>query len=118
MKKIVGFAFLAAMITAFPSWAAGLDCNTDDKCPCRDWADVLANLEHTANTPGPDNRGCAEVRVRGGETAYDAFKHCNAALGDTNLFGSPQFVGDEYRNCAPYVCNWFPRQKPPWSPAC
>lgn len=88
----------------------------DPNCPERDWAEVKRNLEYTANTPGPENRGCAEVKVHSGKTAYDAFKDCNGAFRGPGLIGGRN--KDLYTNCAPYVCNWFRSQNPPWSPAC
>jgi hypothetical protein len=91
-------------------------CLNDTQCPCRDWAEVQKNLEFTANTLGPSNRGCVEIRMHGGETAYEAFKHCNSAFSAPGLIGGRN--KDLYNNCARYVCNWFMAQKPPWSPAC
>jgi hypothetical protein len=95
-------------------------CNVacaEDQCPLRNWAAVKQNLEYTANTPGPDNRGCAEVRVHSGENAYDAFKHCNSAL-RSPLLGAFGVSSSMYIDCAPHVCDWFKAQRPPWKPAC
>jgi len=108
----------AACIVGTASYAyAQQSCETDTNCPCRDWAETLANLEHTANTPGPGDRGCAEVRVHGGETAFSAFRNCNRVFREKNgVTGrdTPAF----YNSCSAYVCNWFKAQNPPWSPAC
>jgi hypothetical protein len=114
MLRTIGIA-ISFLSVAFVSHAA---YSEDAQCPDRVWASVKQNLEFTANTPGPDNRGCAEVRVHGGETAYDAFKHCNPSLKNPGLrgfFGTPS---DDYTHCGPQVCNWFKAQNPPWSPAC
>ena len=42
----------AACIVGTASYAyAQQSCETDTNCPCREGAETLANLEHTANTP-------------------------------------------------------------------
>jgi hypothetical protein len=108
LKQIMFAACLLSAVVYGAHDAYSADCDTDTNCPCRDWAEVLRNMEVTANTPGPENRGCAEVRVIGGnETPYDAFKHCNSELGATDNLGRPMGVGDMYKQCAPYACNWL-----------
>ena len=117
MLKPTVFAvcLLGAVVYASYDAYSQQTCATDTKCPCRDWAEVQKNLEVTANTPGEKHRGCAEARVHGGETAYKAFQECNKSNETGGIFGG---ASPKYENCAPYVCNWFKAQTPPWSPAC
>lgn len=119
MRKVLFTALVLAAALATYGAANGQDestCWNDTNCPCRDWARVKGDLEAVANTPGPINRGCAEVRVHGGETAYDAFKNCSSRFRGPGLTGGEN--ADRYRQCAPYICNWFRSQNPAWSPAC
>jgi len=91
----------------------------DPDCDQHAWDITLANLQHTANTPGPNDRGCAEVRVHGGETAFDAFKHCNHNLRSDAVGGVAGDLGspaDAYAKCHDHAVDWFKAQNPPWSP--
>jgi hypothetical protein len=110
MKQMLFDAAFFAAIAFTPAHSE------EEKCPLRNWDKVKTNLEFTANTPGPDNRGCAEAKVHGGETAFRAFKECNASLRNQN--GSLIPNSSMYDDCAPQACNWFKAQNPPWSPAC
>jgi hypothetical protein len=118
MLKPIMFAvsLVCAVVYASHDAYSQLDCMNDTRCPCRDWDQVKANLEFTAGTPGPNHRGCAEVRVRGGQTAFSAFEDCNPALRGPGPFGGAN--RDRYNACAAYVCNWFVTRIPPWVPAC
>ncbi len=102
-----GMLIVCLVITVmFGSRAAySQDCQTDPNCPCRDWAEVVKNLNWTmGNQPA---YACADVKIRSGSrNAYDAFKDCNDAFrfkNDVTGVDTPAM----YSSCAAYSCNWF-----------
>lgn len=90
------------------------NCQTDQNCPCRDWAEVQHNLEWSIT----DNKTkkCVYVRIQSGsDNGRDAMKHCNpGAFTGPGVLGGRQ--SDLYNHCGAYVCNWLVAHK--LTPAC
>jgi hypothetical protein len=72
------------------------------------WLKVLTDLEWTVKNDGAHK--CVVDKIHGGETAYDAFKHCNDAFTDR---GAIHTISNDYRDCGTEACNWFKAQNPP-----
>jgi hypothetical protein len=105
--------FLGALMFA-PRGAHSLDCSNDPDCPCRDWANVLENLEWTFKNQAA--YACADVKIRSGSSdAYNAFRDCNDTFSTRNGVTGVD-TGEMYKSCSAYVCNWFISKR--LSPAC
>ena len=107
--------FTAVVLTI--AFFGGSSIAIADQCSSDDFGQMKVGLEWVANNPGA--RACAVDRVlHKGETAYDAFAHCNDnAFYGQGPIGSTQ-LNDKYVRCAPNICNWLKSQNPAWSPAC
>ncbi|MER8964440.1 hypothetical protein NKI25_01750 [Mesorhizobium sp. M0808] len=106
---------LKAITVLFGVWVAAVPFNVayaNDDCSEGDWLKVLTNLKWTL--ANDEAKRCAFVKIQSGSmNAYEAFADCNSAFRDGGVTNPIQ---NEYRDCAPQVCNWFISER--LTPAC